>query len=240
MYYLHKVLPVFLSPIFVVFLLVIVGALTSNKKVCILAACLLYIFSTPFFANESIRFVEGYAVKRHVSEVSNAEAIIVLGGMLTTAPTKEKSSLEWMDPDRFFAGVDLFKAGKAPKLIFTENEYQKEFAISMGIPESSITLTNKVRNTEDEAKAIKQLLLQEGSRIILVTSAFHMDRALILFEWAGFEVEPYPVDFKVKPKRKYDLMEFLPDSEALVNTSLAMREAIGRLYYKLHTRTTNP
>lgn len=250
MYYLHKVLPVFLSPIFVVFLLVILGALTKNKKISYLAATLLYTLSTPFVANETIRYVEDYAVKRSISEVSDAKAIMVLGGMLTFAPTPDGSTLEWSDPDRFFAGIELFKAGKAPEIVFVRNfspfnggqevegEYQRQMAISMGIPESSIKLTQRAFNTEEEAEGLRKLPMPEGSKVILVTSAFHMKRSVHLFEKAGFGVEPYPVDFKADLIKQNTLLEFLPDPDALKNSSIAIRELIGRSYYQLLTKFT--
>lgn len=245
MYYLHKILPIFLSPIFIVFLLVIVGALTKNKKISLLAATLLYLLSTPFVANEAFRYVEGFAVKRPISEVSDAEAIMVLGGMLTSAPTIDGSTPEWSDPDRFFAGIELFKAGKAPEIVFVrsfspldggqevEGEYQRQMAISMGIPEASIKLTQRAVNTEEEAQGLRKLPMPEGSKIILVTSAFHMNRAEQIFEKAGFEVEAYPVDFKVDQNKHLGLMEFLPDSQSLYHSSVAIRELIGRTYYTI-------
>lgn len=249
MIYLHKLLPILLSPIFVVFFLVIVGALTSSKKITIFAASLLYLLSTPFFANEALRYVEGYSVKKSLAEVENAKAIVVLSGMLTSAPTKEGSTPEWFDPDRFFAGIELLKAGKAPELIFTrgsapwlgdqqlEGEYPKQLAASLGIPESSIQLTQKAFNTQEEAEALTKLPLAKGSRIILVTSAYHMKRAEGIFERAGFEVEAYPVDFKVDQNKHLGLLEFLPESQALNNSSIAIRELIGRFYYQVLVKT---
>lgn len=251
MFYLHKILPVFLSPIFVVFFLVILGALTKNKKISYLAAALLYLLSMPFVANEVFRYVEGYAVKRPISEVSDAKAIMVLGGMLTSAPTPDGSGPEWVDPDRFFAGIELFKAGKAPEIVFVrsfsplnggqevEGEYQRQMAISMGIPEASIKLTQRAVNTEEEAEGLRKLPMPEGSKIILVTSAFHMKRSVHLFEKAGFDVQPYPVDFKEDLIKQNTLLEFLPDPDALKNSSIAIRELIGRSYYQLLGKITS-
>jgi uncharacterized SAM-binding protein YcdF (DUF218 family) len=68
--------------------------------------------------------------------------------------------------------------------------------------------------------------------IILVTSAFHMPRAKVTFETEGFEVLPYPVDFRA-PVRRMPLMEWLPSPDALEKTDLVIREALGRGYYRL-------
>lgn len=71
------------------------------------------------------------------------------------------------------------------------------------------------------------------SPIVLVILAFHMPRAKMLFEKAGFRsVIPFPVDFRVG-QRDMTVMDFLPDAEALSNTDQAIREAIGLVYYQI-------
>ena len=53
-------------------------------------------------------------------------------------------------------------------------------------------------NTADEAVAIRRLLPARQSRVLLVTSAFHMRRAQRLFERQGLQVLPFPVDFQAR------------------------------------------
>jgi uncharacterized SAM-binding protein YcdF (DUF218 family) len=59
-----------------------------------------------------------------------------------------------------------------------------------------------------------------------------MHRSKYLFEKQGFNVIPYPVDFKYED-RKFTLLEFIPDVKAIKKTSRFIRENIGRLYYKI-------
>ena len=68
--------------------------------------------------------------------------------------------------------------------------------------------------------------------IILVTSAFHMERAKALFIQNGFIVTAYPVDFKADTS---DLtpMSFMPSAYALKDVEFALRELMGRLYYSV-------
>jgi uncharacterized SAM-binding protein YcdF (DUF218 family) len=113
--------------------------------------------------------------------------------MLEINEVGDSTYVEWGEPDRFFGGIALFKAGKAQKLVFTggkmqwdnvrktEGEVLKEYAISNGIPTEKILVTKVVENTADEAVAVKELI-NPSKRIILVTSAFHMYRAQKLFE----------------------------------------------------------
>ena len=69
----------------------------------------------------------------------------------------------------------------------------------------------------------------KAPRILLVTSAYHMSRAEMLFRLAGLEVIPFPVDFQIKlgitPR------SFIPSGETLKQTDAALKEIYGRVYY---------
>jgi uncharacterized SAM-binding protein YcdF (DUF218 family) len=145
--------------------------------------------------------------------------------------------------DRFFTGIDLFNLNKAPTLIFTggklpwsigipEGEFLKKEAIKLGIPKKDILITENVENTDQEAKAIKKLLSSDNPKVILVTSAFHMHRAQLVFEAAGVNVIPSPVDFIIGAE-KLTFMNFIPSASSFANTSFFVREMIGRTYYNL-------
>ena len=176
-------------------------------------------------------------------EIINSDAIVVLSGNASPIETEEGVIFQWGDPDRFFGGISLFKAGKAPTLVFTggklpwdksnqtEGDYLKGEAISQGVPEDHILVTQAVQNTAQEADAVKALLDDEDTKIILVTSAFHMPRATSLFEAEQLIVIPYPVDFKsINGERT--IMSFIPSTGGLNGTFNALRELLGRLYYR--------
>ena len=107
----------------------------------------------------------------------------------------------------------------------------KDKAISLGVPQSKILVTEKVKNTYEESFAVAKLL-PNNSSIILVTSAFHMHRSKYLFERQGFRVTPFAVDFRIS-NAKISIFSFLPTESAISKTSLFIRENLGRLYYKL-------
>ena len=72
----------------------------------------------------------------------------------------------------------------------------------------------------------------DNPKIILVTSAFHMPRAQLVFEAAGINVIPFPVDFIIGAQ-KITFMSFIPSAGSFASTSFFVREMIGRTYYKL-------
>ena len=166
--------------------------------------------------------------------------------MLEINEVGDSTYIEWGDPDRFFGGIALFKAGKAQKLVFTggkmpwdkakktEGEVLKEYAISNGVGSDKIFVTKDVENTADEAVAVKELI-SPSKRIILVTSAYHMYRAKKLFQKQGFEVIPYKVDYKSEKNAEMTIIDFLPSANNLQTTETAVREIIGRLYYLVNS-----
>ena len=227
--------------------LVIFGALIGRKWICVSAVCLLYIFSMPVASDYFVRAAENYAVRQTPESVSDADAIVVLSGFLYPVASSKGVYTEWGDPDRFFGGLELFKAGKAPLLIFTggqvpwqpsaipEGLVLRKFAESMGVPSQSIQVTGEVENTAQEAIAVRKLFPDPSASILLVTSAFHMPRAEKLFQNAGFNVYSYPVDFRVE-ERSITLMDFVPKPAALMQSDTAIREQIGKAYYWLKYR----
>ena len=92
-------------------------------------------------------------------------------------------------------------------------------------------ITKKVQNTYEEANAIYHLI-DSKSKIILVTSAFHMKRAEFLFKKHNFNVFPYPVDFKSK-NNKITILDFIPSAGSLSRSSFVIREVLGRMYYRV-------
>lgn len=158
--------------------------------------------------------------------------------------------IEWNDPDRFMAGIKLLKGKKAEKLVFTggispytkdlppEGDINYKEAISLGIKENKILTTKSVLNTYEEANAVKEIMkdLNGGiSNIILVTSAFHMQRAKKIFERKGLIVDPFPVDFKQNLFYKNSIFNpynLIPNASNFNKSSNAIREIIGRTYYR--------
>ena len=242
MIYLHKILPTFVLPIMLVIIVILIGLIKNKKKLIYIAIVLLYVISSPIFSTNFFKLVEGSEYRKPISTIENADAIVVLSGMLGINEVGDSTYIEWGDPDRFFGGITLFKAGKAQKIVFTggkmpwdntkktEGDVLKDYAISNGIPSEKIFVTKDVENTADEAVAVKELI-SPSKRIILVTSAYHMYRAKRLFEKQGFEVIPYKVDFKTSGNNLVTFMYLLPSAINLELTEIGIREIIGRIYY---------
>ena len=200
MIYLHKILSLLASPLFLVIILVLWGALFSSKKASLAGVGILIICSLPVFSDKLISYLERDYSLAPTASVKAADAIVVLSGMVRTIEGANGLVYEWGEAsDRIFAGIDLIQENKAPVLVITggklpwsvgkpEGEHLRDIAEELGIPSDIILLTENAQNTDQEAKAVAKLLKQEVPNIILVTSAFHMPRAQKVFEAAGIEI----------------------------------------------------
>jgi uncharacterized SAM-binding protein YcdF (DUF218 family) len=201
-----------------------------------------WLCSTPVLSDRLMAAVEGHGQRLDPNTMPKVEAIVVLSGMITMAPGSAAIP-EWGEAsDRFWGGLDLYQADKAPRLIFTggwvpwrpdqqpEGKYLQEIALAQGISPTAMTVTEPVANTAAEAEAVRALLGDQPT-ILLVTSAFHMPRAQGLFERLGCTVIPYPVDFYANLSRPWSVLDLLPQANAFDQTELAWRELMGRAYY---------
>lgn len=191
-----------------------------------------------------IQYLEGAELRKSPIDIYEADVIVVLGGSIVPIQGFHGLAYEWNDADRFFGGIELMKAGKAKKIIFTcgkmpwqsdkvktECEILSKFASEFGIHSSKIILTRGVQNTKDEALAVKEMLINlKKPKIIIVTSAFHMSRSKKIFENERFEVQTYPVDYRIGLS-EMSAMSLLPSADAFRNFQFAWRELVGRLYY---------
>lgn len=246
--YLHKILPILVSPLFITIALIVLGFLMRRARFTGLAIVFLWVCSMPVMGNYLMSVLDGKQLKSSPQSITeHTDAIVVLSGMLITVRGEDGLITEWGDPDRFFGGLEVWGAGKADKIIFTrgqlpwtkqsvpEGEYLKARAIERGVPKDDILVTRSVENTAQEAVAVYELMkVIDNPKIILITSAFHMPRAAQVFEDVGFSVTKYPVDFKARVE-SITIMSFLPSASALFRTSLFSREMLGRLYYWLRS-----
>ena len=247
MIYLNKILPVICLPIGLTMVLVGAGLILRKRVLCWIGLGLLLLLSTGFVSGKLMRWVEGVEDRSAIEDVKTADAIVVLSGMIEER--KNAPLGEWSGAvDRFEGGVDLIQAGKAPLLIFTggwvpwtpnakpEGEILAQRAVRLGVPKDKILETGKAQNTQEEATAVRQVGRNwwvTGSKpsIILVTSAFHMRRAEMLFRKSGFEVTPFPVDFQTSDNNEITILSFLPSAQASARSETAIREIIGLAYY---------
>jgi uncharacterized SAM-binding protein YcdF (DUF218 family) len=141
---------------------------------------------------------------------------------------------------RKYPSARILYSGGNGRLAFrsgTEAQFAGALIESFGVPESRLILEDQSRNTAENAIFSLQLAMPKpGERWLLVTSAYHMPRAMGVFRKAGFAVEAYPVDYRTRGAADL-LIPFDDVASGLRRTDTAAREWIGLMAYWLTGRS---
>jgi uncharacterized SAM-binding protein YcdF (DUF218 family) len=152
------------------------------------------------------------------------DGIIVLAGNGARSDALEALSQRFPKARLIFSGFKL-TATDAKKILGR-----------LGVDPERVYMENRPRTTSEDAFYCATLLKPKPSeRWLLVTSAVHMPRAVGCFRAAGFQVEPYPVDFRTA--RTHPFTTFGPGSAALIQFDTGAKEWIGLLAYRLMGKT---
>jgi uncharacterized SAM-binding protein YcdF (DUF218 family) len=206
-----------------------------------LAVGWLYLCSTALFANFLSGTLERGFEPRAMSVVEKADAIVLLGGATRGDTPMGKLVDLNQHADRLVHAVALYKARKAPVVLLSggsvgdgrpEALQMKDVLEVMGVPVAHVLLEKQSRNTYDNAVNSARILKDSGMhRILLVTSAYHMRRALGVFERQGLEVVPAPADYQQLVTRQL-LPAWLPTVSSLHQSTDALHEIVGYWVYR--------
>ncbi len=181
---------------------------------------------------------------------ADVTGIIVLGGAVETdlSAARGMPSLN-ADAERMTSLVYLARHYPKARLAFTggngelihapmpEAAVARALWTQLGVDQSRIVYESRSRTTYENAVLLKALLKpQPGEVWLLVTSAWHMPRAVGLFRHAGWTVLPYPVGYKTAPTLMTDIRGGLPERLSMVDR--ATHEWVGLVAYWLLGRTS--
>lgn len=201
------------------------------------------LLSTDKVADLILASLESRYERKDPADIQNADAIIVAGGMMNPVSTRSANWPEFTDGvDRMLYAVDLWKAGFSENLIFsggsgliTQSGAPEAFILQRYLAKRDVSALaeSRSRNTAENARYSKEICEEYGwNRIVLVTSAFHMPRAAAVFRKAGFEVIPYPVDYRASAI-PMGPEAYFPSAHALMKVSVGVKEYIGIAVYSL-------
>jgi uncharacterized SAM-binding protein YcdF (DUF218 family) len=241
LFILRKMIEELLLPLGVSGFLMVAGIASRRRWITVCGVVTLWVFSTPIVGALMLQRLEQVYESKNVDAAPDADAIVVLSGGVVRGITAP--GVQWGESaNRYFAGFDLAMAGKAKFIVFSgaaaddsrglsQGAILREIAISHGIPAERVVLTGPVLTTEDEARVVSQI--PDIHSILLVTSAFHMPRAVLLFRARGFVVSPFPTDERVLGLQTLSWSEFVPSSGALRYADQALREYYGLAVYRM-------
>lgn len=251
--FLSKFIPLFLYPVGLVFMLLLAVSLllfTGRQRAAwmLMLAIVLLVFAAgnDRTAYALIRGLENEYPPMSVEDTPEADVIVVLGGGLGLPhPPRLYPDLN-NNSDRLLHALRLYRAGKADHILLTggnvfpqpglesEAYYARGVLELWGIPETAVVMETESRNTLQNADYSARILNKRGwTKVLLVTSASHMHRAVMAFHHAGVDVIPVPVDYLAVDSAAPEALAWIPNVGALAGTTYALHEYLGRLWYEL-------
>ncbi|MBW4623673.1 MAG: YdcF family protein [Cyanosarcina radialis HA8281-LM2] len=256
--FLSKLLPVFFYPLGLACVLIILTLVLMKKRSrwrsipIIVALVVLLVGSNGWVTSWLVRSLEWQNIP--AAELPTLDAIVVLGGATKSAfPPRPSVDLN-EDGDRLIYAAQLYREGKAPIVIPSggridwlgggspEAADMAEILQVLGVPLSAIILEPDSLNTHENAVNVQKILAERGiDRVLLVTSAMHMPRSLAIFQHQKIDAIAAPTNFLVTGQDLAALntsfgsvlLNFLPDSDRLNQTTRALKEYLGIALYRL-------
>lgn len=196
------------------------------RVIALFSALFVYLISI-----EPVKDLILYPLERSysVSENLNGDAIVILGGGAYSSLFLTEDTM-----NRVLGGYVVHKKTKLPIILsggvlegkISDSRAMAEVLKELGIEEDKLIEESKSKDTSENAFYVAQICEEKGfKKIILVTSAYHMKRAVKLFKATELDVLPYPADFK--RSNYYHIYSFLPKFSAFALSSKAIREYIA-------------
>jgi len=239
-------------PLGSVILLLVIGLLLirrhwrSAATLVALALLGLYTLSLPLTADKLLRSLEAYpALRPQDIKDSPAQAIVVLGaGRYPGAPEYGGDTVSTGGLERLryaahlhrLTGLPLVVSGGSPLGEALSEAVLMRASLSNDFHVTEVWIEDQSRTTAENAFFTKILLDEKGiHHVYLVTHAWHMPRAVDIFQQAGLAVTPAPSMFATA-RNSGAWLDWLPDAGALHDTSLALHEKLGLLWHRIRHR----
>lgn len=247
MYLLNKVVGFVISPLGIAMLGGLAALLCARlgrtsvaRRVGLLSVAWLWLWMMPIMT-----WVVGVPLEREflvdgkvpmIETFPEADAIVLLGGSMGIETNISSYAEMSANADRVWQTARLYKAGKTAKIIAT-GDYAKDTTLQLlkefGVAEEDVSFLG-ARTTEEEAKGLEKLGCK---KILLVTSAWHMKRARLMFKKYAPDIGVVcaPADFEnMFMAEKMPLFKLLlPDPNVFMLNSVAFHEWVGIVGYKV-------
>lgn len=213
-----------------------------NASISLGLGAIIWIFSTNPMSNFLMgRLEDGFNIPKKV----NADVIIMLtseiyekapdfSGIGTPGPETMERLVTAARLQRHLKVPIIVSGGKVYSSSTSIAELARRFLIDLGIPDQSIILENQSRDTFENALYSKQICDQRkfGAPLV-VTSGYHLKRAVFCFDKVGLKVLPFPCALTTWPDQRYYWYHLLPSAKAFAATASALREWLGLFFYHL-------
>ncbi len=213
-----------------------------GRALGVLGTVQLLAFSCYPVAELLLRPLEEHARQQAAAAPKGGYAVIlVLGGVLQPPPQGSHDDPELnQSVDRLWRAAHLYRQGLAPRILVSggshtgtdgrpllpEAEAMKQVLITLGVPAGAID--TEIRSQTTRGNVVESArLIGPGQRVALVTSGFHMRRALTEARAAGIEAHAFPADFEIPAGGRPWFQQYLPNPDALRLATIVIKEWEG-------------
>ena len=197
-----------------------------------------YLLCTSFVAERTLGWLEQAYLPP--AEPQGDVIIMLGGGAMPDSPDVDGVGALCASPaNRLLTAVRLQRKLGVPILLSGGQVYEdtgaeakiaRRILIDLGVPEEQILVETRSVNTTQNARYSAEILRAQGlTQPILVTSAFHMKRAVLNFKKQGIDVVPYPADYQVTHHPVFHYTKLRPQTEALLNNVTVLQETLRTL-----------
>jgi uncharacterized SAM-binding protein YcdF (DUF218 family) len=228
--------------LFLAFVLLVIRRRRGAGVFLFVSLALVFLGSSPLVSDVYHRHERQY-LPIPVQQSPVADAIVLLAGDISIPiPPRVESQVRG---NRSVHAFRLYRAGKAPMIIISggnvfsqeglrpEAAYTADLLEEWGIPKNVIIFEGDSRNTRENALETSKLLRNKQlDRVLLVTSAFHMPRALATFKGVGIDAIPSPSSISAGLAQP-TLLNWIPSLDGLGTIQSVMHEKIGIFVYRM-------
>jgi uncharacterized SAM-binding protein YcdF (DUF218 family) len=217
---------------------------TKKKRMTIAFLVILYIFSSRAILNP---LMEVYEFPTHeISKMQNYDyGIVLTGGLINESKSSGENIHLGQQADRLWQTAALYKAkkikkiiisggdgfNKSSRLLLTENNKSRDFLVKVGVRGEDIIQERKAVNTHENAIFCKQILPNYNKPVLIITSAFHLKRALACYEKENLKAHGYATS-PISDNYPFKLQDLIPSSDTLNDADTLVNELIGLAVYK--------
>ncbi|MEX2511960.1 MAG: YdcF family protein [Cyclobacteriaceae bacterium] len=250
-FYLSQLLGFLVMPFSICLLLLSAGILIKNRKrgksLIVGSLFLLLFFSNSYLSNWALVLWEPPIIE--MASMPVYEVGIVLTGVTNLNKSTSDRTFFNKGADRATHAMQLYKMGKIKKILVTggqgfgtdhnrtEAQLLTDFLVLAGVDQKDIITETKAKNTRENALFSEMMLTKKGydhhSKLLVITSAFHIKRARACFKKVGLTVDSFPVDYYGSDPILNVKAVFQPSPESISNWHKLVKEWIGLIVYRM-------
>ena len=253
MRFLIRTVEALIYPVGFIWLALLIGTIVFYRRkqkgaalFCAILCVFVYVIGATPLPEFLMAQLEKPYINTTVANAAPADAVIVLGGYINASSHDSFGFSFTSATDRMITGVEMLRQRKARALILgggptrfegertSEGHRVANFLKTWKVGEGEVIGLDACMSTREEAERVKVLMEErKWTNLVLVTSAFHMTRAMATFQKVGIKTRPVACDFEAMPVMESDTTAFrlVPIIDHIRTLSLYLHEVIGWYYY---------